>query len=107
MELEKSTCALGGISGSGGQVDAGPSTVATPVASLPDAHGDEMYTEDSCTTPAQRAKTIMGLEICVLESRDDVYDPTSGWPQPNFSESLGETASDDDDVPPEVTQELN
>ena len=43
----------------------------------------------------------------MLEAGDDVYDPTSGWPQPNLSENLGETASDDDDVPPEVRQELN
>ena len=79
-------------------MDTGPSIVATPVAaSPPDPHGDDMDTVESCTTPTKRAKTIMGLESCVLEARDDVFDPTSGWPHPNLSENVGEIASDDDD----------
>ena len=59
--------------------DAGPSIVATPVVASPlaDAHGDEIDIEESYTTPTKRAKTIMGLEICVLEARDDVYGPTT------------------------------
>ena len=34
-----------------------------------------MDTEEPCTTPSKRAKTMMGLEICVLEAMDDVFDP--------------------------------
>ena len=41
----------------------------------------------------------MGLEICVLEAQDDVYDETSGTPT-NPAETSGENA-------PEVTEELN
>ena len=31
------------------------------------------------TTPRTRAKTIMGLDICVLEASDDVFDSLPGW----------------------------
>ena len=51
---------------------------------------------EPCTTPTKRTKTIMGLEICELKAGDDVYDPTSDWPQPNLSENVGESANNDD-----------
>ena len=35
---------------------------------------DEMETEQPCTTPWKRAKTVMGLDISVLEATDDVFD---------------------------------
>ena len=34
----------------------------------PSTNDDEMDTEELCTMPSKRAKTIMGLEICVLEA---------------------------------------
>ena len=36
----------------------------------------EMGAEEPCAAQVQRAKTINGLEICVLEAQDDVYDET-------------------------------
>ena len=49
----------------------------------------------------------MGLEICVLEAQDDVYDETAGTPT-NPAETSGEKkATDEDVVAPEVTEELN
>ena len=53
----------------------------------------------------KRAKTIVGLEICVLEAQDDVYDGTPGTPT-NPAETSGENATDED-VAQEVTEELN
>ena len=34
----------------------------------------EMNAEDQCAAQVKRAKTIMGLETCVLEALDDVFD---------------------------------
>ena len=39
---------------------------------LPEAHDVEMGAEDLGEGLVKRAKTIMGLEICMLEARDDV-----------------------------------
>ena len=33
-----------------------------------------MNAEDPCAAQVKRAKTIMGLEMCVLEALDDVFD---------------------------------
>ena len=76
-----------------GAVEGTRSTLASP---LPDAHGTSRWgtVHDADETSAP-------------EAMDDVHDPTSGWPQPNVSENLGETANVDDHVPPEVIQELN
>ena len=69
----------------------------------PDA---EMGAEDSCEAQVKRAKTIMGLEICVLEAPDDVCDKTPGMPT-NPAETSGENATDEEEdvVAPEVTEE--
>ena len=96
MELEKPTGPAvqhGGSSGSGGQVDAGPRSVVTPVVANAEPGAANRTLEKPCTTPSKRAKRIMGLEICVLEASDDVFD--SGWPQPNPRENPGETGSDE------------
>ena len=58
------------------------------------------------SSKVKRAKTIMGLEICVLEAQDDVYDETPGTPT-NLAETSGENVTDDDIVAPEVREELN
>ena len=47
----------------------------------------------------------MGLEICVLEATDDVFDPLSGWQNP--VEDPGKPLDGEDDVPLEVTRELD
>ena len=65
----------------------------------------EMGVEDSCEAQVKRSKTIVGLEMCVLEAQDDVYDETTGTPT-NPAENSGENATDED-VAPEVTEELN
>ena len=54
-----------------------------------------------------RAKTIMGLEIFVLEAMDDVFDATPGGPGPNPAVNPDESVSDDDHVSSEVTHDLN
>ena len=43
----------------------------------------------------------------VLEAMDDVLDPTLGGPDPKPIVNRDELLSDDDDVPPDVTHELN
>ena len=63
-------------------------------------------TEDPCEAQVKRAQKIMGLEICVLEAQDDVFDETSGTPT-NPAVNSGENATDEDIVAPEVTEELN
>ena len=58
-----------------------------------------MNAEDPCAAQVKRAKTTMGLEMCVLEALDDVFDEPPGTP--------GENETDEDVVSPEVTEELN
>ena len=72
----------------------------------PAAPDVEMGAEDSCEAQVKRAKTIMGLDIRVLEAQDDVYDETLGTPT-NPAKTSGENATDEDIVAPEVTEELN
>ena len=91
------------------EVDACPSSVVTPVVAspVPDTHGDEMDTEEPYISRRNGSRRSWASRFCVLEATDDAVGPISGWPQPNPSENLGETASDDDDAPPEVTQEVD
>ena len=48
----------------------------------------------------------MGLEICVLEALDDVFDEPAETPT-NLAGALGENETDEDVVSSEVTEELN
>ena len=57
----------------------------------------EMSAEEPCKGKVTGAKTIMGLEICVLEAQDGVHDETPT----NLAETSGENATDDDIVEPE------
>ena len=66
----------------------------------------EMNAEDPCVTQVKWAKTIMGLEICVLEALDDVFDEPPETPT-NLAGTPGENETDEDVVSPEVTEELN
>ena len=72
----------------------------------PGAPDVEMGAGDPCEAQVKRAKTMMGLERCLLEAQDDVYDETPGTPT-NPSETSEENATDEDVVAPEVTEELN
>ena len=48
----------------------------------------------------------MGLEICVQEALDDVFDEPPETPT-NLAGTSGENETDEDVVSPEVTEELN
>ena len=81
MESEKPTGPAtqhGGSSGSGVQGNDASRTGAAQAADEkpPEAPDVEMGAEDSCEAQVKRAKMIMGLEICVLEAQNDVYDET-------------------------------
>ena len=65
-----------------------------------------MGTEDWCEAQVKRAKTVMRLEMYVMEAQDDVYHETPGTPT-NPAETSGENATDEDVIAPEVTEELN
>ena len=62
--------------------------------------------EDPCAAQVKRAKTIMGLNICVLEDLDDVFNEPPETPT-NLAGTPGENETDEDVVSPEVTEELN
>ena len=66
----------------------------------------EMNAEDPCAAQVKRAKTIMGLEICVLEALDDVFDEPPETPT-NLAGTPGENETDEDVASLEVTEELN
>ena len=111
MESEKPTGPAtqhGGSSGSGVQRNDVTSTVPTRPADekLLEVLDVEMDAGDSCEAQVKRAKTFMGLDICVLEAQDDVYDDAAGVPT-NLAEMSGETTTDEDVLAPEVTVELN
>ena len=98
MESEKPTGPAtqhGGSSGSGVQRNDATSTGAMQAADEkpPEAPDVEMGAEDPCEAQVKRAKTIMGLEICVLEALDDVYDGSPGTPT-NPAETSGDEATD-------------
>ena len=105
MELEKPTGPVhhGGSSGSGIQRDDATRTGATRNADARplEATDVEMNAEDPCA-----AKTIMGLEICVLEALDDVFDESPETPT-NLAGTPGENETDEDVVSLELTEELN
>ena len=91
MELEKPTGLVhhGGSSGSGIQRDDATRTGATRNA------------DARCEDQVKRAKTIMGLEICVLEFDEPPETPT------NLAGTPGENETDEDVVSSEATEELN
>ena len=49
-----------------------------------------MDTEDSCEARIQRPRTIMGLDVCVLEAPDGGYDEAATTT--NLTETCGENA---------------
>ena len=110
MELEKPTDPVhhGGSSGSGIQRDDARRTGATRNADARplEATDVEMNAEDPCAAQVKRAKATMGLEICVLEALDDVFDKPPETPT-NLAGAPGENETDEDVVSPEVTEELN
>ena len=65
-----------------------------------------MDAEDSCEAQVQRAKTIMGLELCVVETQDDVCDDATAEPT-NLTQTSGENTMDEGAVSPEVARELD
>ena len=72
----------------------------------PEVPDVEVDAEDSCETQVKRAKTIMGLEVCVLEAQDDVYDDVPGAPT-NLVETSGKSTTDEDVLSREVTEEVH
>ena len=110
MELEKPTGPVhhGGSSGSGIQRDDATRTGATRNADTRplEATDVEMDAEDPCAAQVKRAKTTKGLEICVLEALDDVFDEPPETPT-NLAGTPGKNETDEDVVLPEVTEELN
>ena len=72
---------------------------------LPEVPDVEMDAEDSCEAQVKRART-MGLDVCVLEAQDDVYDEAAETPT-NLAGVSGVNTTDEDVVGPEVTEELN
>ena len=66
-----------------------------------------MNAEDPCAAQVKRAKTIMGLEMCVLEALDDVFDEPPETLTNLAGTPLAKTRTDEDVVSPEVTKELN
>ena len=110
MESEKPTGPVhhGGSSGSGIQRDDATRTGATRNADARplEATDVEMNAEDPCAAQVKRAKTIMGLKICVLEALDDVFDEPPET-LTNLAGTPGENETDEDVVFPEVTEELN
>ena len=108
MELEKPTGLVHheGSSGSGIQRDDAMRTGATRNADARplEVTDVEMNAEDPCAAPVKRAKTIMGLEICVLDALDDFNKPLET--PTNLAGTPGENETDEDVVSPEVTEEL-
>ena len=79
MESEKPTGPAtqnGGSSGSGVQRNdvASSGAMQTADEKPPEVPDVEMDAKDSCEAQVKRTKTIMGLDECVLEAQDDVYD---------------------------------
>ena len=99
----------GSRSGSAAPDAAGFQLHMSPVVARPEpgTKDDDMDTEEPCTTRSKRAKTIMGREMCVQEPMDEVFDLTFGGRSPSPSVNPDKSFGDDDDVPPEVTHELN
>ena len=98
----------GGSSGSGVQRNNAASSVVTRSAGeeLPEVSDIVMDVEDSCEAQVKRARTIMGLHVCVLEALDDVHDEAAGITT-NLTEMCEEYAADEYVAAPEVTEELS
>ena len=64
---------------------------------LPEVPDIVMDAEDSCEAQVRRARTIMCLDVCLLEAPDDVYDEAAGT-KTNLTEMCGEYAADEDVV---------
>ena len=62
-----------------------------------------MNVEDPCAAQVKRVKTIMGLEICVLEALEDVFDEPPETPT-NLAGAPGENETDEDVVLPVVME---
>ena len=108
-ELEKPTGPVhhGASSGSGIQRDDATRAGARDADARPlEATDVEMNAEDPCAAQVKRAKKIMGLEICVLEALDDVFDEPPET-LTNLAGTPGDNETDEDVVSPEVTEELN
>ena len=92
--------------GFAGPAGAASSSTMTPVVAMPKpgTNDEEMDTGEPCKTPSQMGRTILGLEICVLEPMDDEFEPTLGGPGPSPPVNTDDVG-DDDDEPPEVTHE--
>ena len=107
-EADRSSNAARCSSGSGVQRNDVASRAVQTVGEKPrEAPEVEMGVEDSGEVQVKRAKTIMGLEICVLDAQDDVYDEAPGAPT-NVAETFDENTTDDEDaVAPEMTEEQN
>ena len=80
MELEKPTGPAvqhGGSSGSGVQRNDATSIGATRFddEKLPEVPDVEMFAEEQCAAKVKRAKTIMGLEMCVQEAQTSTTRP--------------------------------
>ena len=97
----------GGSSGSDVQRNDAASSVVTRSADeeLPEGLDIVMDVEDSCEAQVKRARTIIGLNVCVLEATDDVYDKAAGITT-NLTVTCGEYAADEYVAAPEVTEEL-
>ena len=98
----------GGSSGSGVQQDdvTSDTVMQTADKKLPEVPDVVMDGGDSCEAQLKRAKTIMGLEVRVLEAQHDVYDDTTEE-LTNLAETSGENVTDEDAVSTEVTGELD
>ena len=65
-----------------------------------------MDAEDSCEAQVKRARTIMGLDMCVLLARDDTYGEAAGT-MTNLTETCGVSATGENVAAPEATYEPN
>ena len=84
----------GGSSGSGvRRSDVASSVVTRPAdEKLPEVTDVEVDAEDSCEAQVKLVKTIMGLDVCVLEAQDEVGAPT------NLAGMSGVSTTDEDVV---------
>ena len=82
------------------------SPVRSDYEELPEVPDIAMDAEDSCEAQVKRARTIMGLDMCVLEARDDTYDEAAGT-MTNLTETCGVSATGENVAAPEATDEPN
>ena len=65
-----------------------------------------MDTEESYEARIKQTRTIMGLDVCVLEAPDDGYNEAAGTTT-NLTEKCGESATGEEVAAPGVTEEPN